>query len=375
MRRKKRGKSLGFGRKSVLYINIAFAVLMFLSYLSSVANPQHIWPLAFFGLAYPFLLFIHVLFIAFWILSRPIFALISLATILVGWKFLTLTIGFRESQAIEVPKSSTEMIRIMTWNVHEFKAFGAKADKPVRDQMLEIIRDEQPDILCMQEYYSKRRGESNIKKMITEIMATEHYHVREDFGNPWELKGMVIFSKIPFTDTGSVVFPGSSGSNEAIYADFEYDKKKFRVYNVHLQSINFKPEDYKYIKTIKEEINTDVKSSKRIGSRLKRAFIKRSEQVNFLSEHIKSYSGPVIIAGDFNDTPASFAVNKLSSGMRNTFREKGSGFGITYNGEFPNFQIDYILASRDFEVKSYLTVNKKLSDHYPVRSDLEFRTP
>ncbi|WP_448819422.1 endonuclease/exonuclease/phosphatase family protein [Arcticibacter sp.] len=359
----------------MLYINIAFVVLMLLSYLSSVADPSYLWPVAFFGLAYPFLLFIHVLFILFWILSRPVFALISLATILIGWKFLTLTIGFRESQAIEVPKSSKDMIRIMTWNVHEFKPFGSKADRPVRDAMLEIIRNEKPDILCMQEYYSKRRGESNIKKMITEIMEAEHYHVREDFGNPWELKGMVIFSKIPFADTGSVVFPNSSGNNEAIYADFVHEKKKFRVYNVHLQSINFKPEDYKYIKTIKEEINTDVQSSRRIGSRLKRAFIKRSKQVTFLSEHIKAYSGPVIIAGDFNDTPASFAVNKLSSGMKNAFREKGSGFGITYNGEFPNFQIDYILASNDFEVKSYLTVNKKLSDHYPVRSDLEFRTP
>ena len=61
----------------------------------------------------------------------------------------------------------------------------------------------------------------------------------------------------------------------------------------------------------------------------------------------------------------------MSEGLKNTFREKGSGFGITYNGDFPNFQIDYILVSQPFTVKSYRIIDKKLSDHYAVRSDLE----
>jgi endonuclease/exonuclease/phosphatase family metal-dependent hydrolase len=51
----------------------------------------------------------------------------------------------------------------------------------------------------------------------------------------------------------------------------------------------------------------------------------------------------------------------------------GSGFGVTYNGAFPNFQIDYIFTSPEFTVKNYLIINKKLSDHYPVRTDLELK--
>ncbi|WP_069660192.1 endonuclease/exonuclease/phosphatase family protein [Arcticibacter eurypsychrophilus] len=371
MRRKRKGRGIGLARKSVLFLNLVFVVLILLSYLSSITSPSVLWPLAFLGLAYPFFLCIHIAFIIFWILSKPVYALISMMTVIIGWKFLTGTIGFRESNAIEVPKTSRDMIRVMTWNVHEFKPFDLKNNRPVRDQMLEVIRNEKPDILCLQEYYSKRRGESNIKRLITEILDADHYHVYEEFSNPWELKGMVIFSRIPFTDTGSVKFPNSNGGNEAIYADFKYKKKKFRVYNIHLQSISFKPEDYEYIKTVKDEINTDVESSRRIGSRLKRAFIKRSEQVIILSRHMKDYPNSLVVTGDFNDTPTSFAVNKLSYELKNAFREKGSGFGMTYNGEFPNFQIDYILVSKDFQVKSYLTVNKKLSDHYPVRSDLE----
>ena len=78
---------------------------------------------------------------------------------------------------------------------------------------------------------------------------------------------------------------------------------------------------------------------------LKRAFIKRSEQVDIIKAEMDNCKTPYIIAGDFNDTPASYAVKKITKGLKNSFEEKGSGFGKTYNGKFPNFQIDYIATS------------------------------
>ena len=92
-----------------------------------------------------------------------------------------------------------------------------------------------------------------------------------------------------------------------------------------------------------------------------------------VKEHAEKSPIPHIIAGDFNDTPISYTVKTISRDMKNCFRKKGSGFGITYNGAFPNFQIDYIFTSSEFEVKNYLVINKKLSDHYPVRADLELK--
>lgn len=370
MRRKRRKKQLGLISKTVLIINSIFALLLLLSYLASILNPAAFWPLAFIGLAYPFLLLINALFVLFWLLSKPVYSLLSVLTILIGYKFLFSTIGFRESTAIEVAKSSEDMVRIMTWNVHGFKPFNPGNDKVIKDEILDVIRREQPDILCLQEYYSKRKGKNNMQKAITDLLQSKHYYIYEDFSNPWELQGMVFFSKLPIADTASIIFPNTIRGNEAMYADFVFNKKKFRIYNIHLQSIRFQPEDYEYIRNVKQ-INTDVASSKRIGGRLKKAFIARSIQVNILRAHTDTCSLPYIILGDFNDTPVSYAVNTLSKGMQNTFRKKGSGFGITYNGDFPNFQIDYILASPQFEVKSYLTIRRKLSDHYPVVSDLE----
>jgi endonuclease/exonuclease/phosphatase family metal-dependent hydrolase len=60
----------------------------------------------------------------------------------------------------------------------------------------------------------------------------------------------------------------------------------------------------------------------------------------------------------------------MAKGLNNSFREKGSGLGRTYNGDFPNYQIDYIMSSKQFSVFNYKVIEKKLSDHYPVRSDL-----
>ncbi|MGV3510258.1 MAG: endonuclease/exonuclease/phosphatase family protein [Sphingobacteriaceae bacterium] len=362
-------------RKTLLILNICACVTLLISYAASFISPATFWLIAFAGLAYPFLLLFNVVFAVIWLFKKPVFSLLSLVTILIGWKFLVSTIGFREENAIQVPKSSNDILRVMTWNVHYFRKFEEQTgyDTAIKDQMMDIIRKEQPDILCIQEYSARRKGEFNFKNVITEILKSKHYYIEEAYGNDYEMNGYAIFSKFPIKNKGKVNFGDLPNGNDVIFADFEVKKQKFRVYNVHLQSINFQPEDYEYLKNVKKDINTDVNSTKRVSRRLKSAFIKRSEQVHILRDHAKSANKPYIIAGDFNDTPVSYAVNKLAKGMKNTFREKGSGFGITYNGDFPNFQIDYILTSPTFDVINYTIIDKKLSDHYAVRADLELK--
>jgi endonuclease/exonuclease/phosphatase family metal-dependent hydrolase len=372
MRSRKTNKKPGWLQKTLFVLNILAALMLLLSYVASFVSPGTFWPIAFIGLAYPPLLLINILFAFFWIFKKPVFALLSVVAIIIGWKFLVSTIGFREPNAIQVPKSSKDITRIMTWNVHYFKKFDSKNETAVRDQMIDIIRKEQPDILCIQEFFARRRGEFNFKKAITETLNSQHYYIEELAGNDYEMNGYAIFSKLRILNKGKLDFPNMSNGNDVIFADFKINNKTIRVYNAHLQSINFQPEDYEYLKDVKE-INTDVNSTKRLSRRMKNAFIKRSEQVQFLKEHAQNSKMPYIIAGDFNDTPVSYAVNTLVKGMKNSFREKGSGFGITYNGDFPNFQIDYILTSPEFDVKNYIIIDKKLSDHYPVRSDLELK--
>ncbi len=362
--------SFSFFSKTILLANMVAVGMLLLSYMAPFTDPHTFWPVSFLGLAYPGLLLINIVFIIYWLLCSPKFALISAITILMGFKFIGSYIGFRETTAIAVPKSSQNFIRVMTYNVHDFKQYGSKNDRFTKDQILDIIRQEQPDVICFQEFFSRQKGEYNFKKLIPEILNSSNYYFEPTSDNGYEAIGMAIFSKFPIVNKGHIAFDTSPG-NEAIFSDIERNNQIFRIYNVHFQSINFQPEDYKYIKKVTKEIDTDVESSRRIGSRLKRAFLKRSDQVKIVKTHAKNCKTPYLVAGDFNDTPISYTVNSMSEGLTNSFREKGSGLGITYNGDFPNFQIDYILVSPAFKIKNYRIINKKLSDHYAVRSDLE----
>ncbi|MDB5013526.1 MAG: endonuclease, partial [Daejeonella sp.] len=368
--RKNKKSTLRFFGKTILFINILFGGALLISYLTPYLDPAKYWFVSFFGLGYPFLLLINCLFILYWLFRKPKFALISLLVVLSGTSFILRYIGFRESTAIEVPKSSKNFLRVMTYNVHFFKPYNQKNDIATRDQILNIIRKEQPDVICFQEYFTRQKGEYNFNKLLKEILQTQYSFFKSDGINNYEAYGMATFSKFPILKSADVPFENATEGNEAIYSDIKYKDTIVRVYNVHLQSFNFQPEDYEYMKEI-QEIDPDVKSSRRIGSRLKSAIIKRSSQAKVLKQHSLACKKPYIIAGDFNDTPISYAVSTVANGLNNAFKDKGSGLGVTYNGDFPNFQIDYILTSKDFSVKNYQIVKKKLSDHYAVRSDLE----
>lgn len=368
---------MGFLAKSLIILNVGFAVLLLLSYLASVVSPATFWPLSFLGLGYPFLLLINFLFFVFWLFIQWRFSLISLVAILIGWKVLNNSIGFRGSTAIAVAKSSDDFLRVLTYNVHFFKNFdGGDEYNPIyKDQILDLIRREQPDVLCIQEFLTQKTGGFNTEQSLKEILHTRYQYFIASQDNNFEGIGLAIFSKFPIGKREAIVFNNTSRGNEAIWADITFKNKPVRIYNVHLQSIGFEAKDYSYINEVKKaKPEGDIKSGMRILARLKQAFVKRAEQVKQIKAHAATCNSPYVIAGDFNDTPASYSVNTMAMGLNNSFHEKGSGFGVTYNGDFPNFQIDYIMSSKDFKVINYRILNKKLSDHYGVRSDLELIT-
>jgi endonuclease/exonuclease/phosphatase family metal-dependent hydrolase len=371
--RKRKKSGIQLFSKIMLSMNLFAVVALFFSYLAAYINPEKLWVFSFFGLAYPAILIVNVLFIVYWLFQLPKFALISGLSLLMGIGIIQNHIGFRESTAIMVPKSSESFLRIMTYNVHNFKPFGDKNDLVTKESILDIIRKEQPDIICFQEFFTREKGDYNFRKILLEVLETEHYYFKTSANNGYEAIGMAIFSKFPILDKGNIQFAKNMKWNEAIYVDIKRGEHKLRVYNVHFQSISFKAEDYKYLSEVKNKLETNVESPRKIGSRLKKAFIKRASQARILKEHANESPIPYIIAGDFNDTPISYTVNTISKNMNNGFREMGSGFGITYNGAFPNFQIDYIFASQEFKIKNYLIIKKKLSDHYPVRADIELK--
>jgi endonuclease/exonuclease/phosphatase family metal-dependent hydrolase len=78
----------------------------------------------------------------------------------------------------------------------------------------------------------------------------------------------------------------------------------------------------------------------------------------------------VILCGDFNDTPASYAYHLISTDLLDAFVENGNGFGRTYAGKFPQFRIDYIMHSKDLKCTKFTRSEETLTDHFPITAYL-----
>jgi endonuclease/exonuclease/phosphatase family metal-dependent hydrolase len=360
-------KKLPLFDKLFLWINYAVCLALLISYLAPITDPRKYWVIAFFGLAYPLLLLGNVLFVMYWSFRQRWYLLLSGFCILCGLGVLNNNIGFHRDDA---PKIQPGNFRLMTYNVHDFKKFGAKKDISTKHEILTLIGEQHPDIIAFQEYYTRNKGQYDMTDSIKKIMQTDNYYLESFEANNDEAIGMAIFSKYPIISKGFIHLSDEPGSgNQSLYLDVKKDGHPFRIYNIHLQSIQFDPVDYRYLDTVKSG-RTNIRSMSHLGGKLKRAFLKRADQVFKIKAHAAQCPYPYIICGDFNDTPASFAVNQMAKELKNAFSQKGFGLGRTYNGDFPNYQIDYIMASTGFNVMSYNIIEKKLSDHYPVVSDL-----
>jgi endonuclease/exonuclease/phosphatase family metal-dependent hydrolase len=359
-----------FFTKIYLLLAILLALALVLGMVAGKFDPREHALIAFFGLAYPFLLLLNVLMVIFWLVQRRIvFALITVAVIASGWHALIATIGF-VGESGKGPKSSPDLLRMMTYNVHSFKPYGEDNNESVKQQMLAVVRNEDPDIICFQEYYSRRKGPFDITDSLKKMLRIPNYYFIPTSENNYEAMGLAIFSRYPIVDKGTISFNTNHGGNASIYVDIMVKAKKIRVYNVHLQSISFDKQDYEYLDQVKKEMEAKITPAKRILRMLKSAFSKRSAQVDIMKAHMNNCKSPFLIAGDFNDTPASYAVTQLTKSLNNSFVEEGTGLGRTYNGKFPNFQIDYISATKPLKIINHRIIQARLSDHFPVRSDI-----
>jgi len=364
---KKQG--LTFFENIYLLIGIVFAISLILGIIAGHTDPREHVLIAFFGLAYPIFLLLNGLMVLLWLSKGRLFLTVVTAAIIgMGWHALIATLSFT-GETGEGPKSSPDLVRMMTYNVHSFRPYDPGNDELTKHQILELVKKENPDIICFQEYVSMRNGPFDVTDSLKQILNTKALNLHFIPPTSSVANGMAIYSRYPIVSTGVIPFNNERGGNCAIYVDIMVHQKVVRVYNVHMQSISFDKQDYNYLEKVKA-MEAKITPAKRILGMLKTAFVRRSRQVDIMKAHMSTCQTPFIIAGDFNDTPASYAVTQMTKSLNNSFVEKGVGLGRTYNGKFPNFQIDYISATKTIKVINHRIIEARLSDHFPVRSDL-----
>jgi endonuclease/exonuclease/phosphatase family metal-dependent hydrolase len=109
-----------------------------------------------------------------------------------------------------------------------------------------------------------------------------------------------------------------------------------------------------------------IDKMKNISVSLKRGFALRAQQAKKVKADIDLSPYPVIVTGDFNDTPVSYTYHKIRKGLKDSFVDSGYGSGFTYKGNYPANRIDYILYDEVLECNYFEILKVRYSDHYPV---------
>jgi len=360
----RQSRKLSLFNKILLWVNYAFVVSLLISAAAKYISPQLFWLIAFFGLAFPYLVIINLIFVIYWLSQFRREALVSLIVILLC--SFTVRKYFQVSFSSE---GSNSDVKVTSYNCMIFDLYNWSKNKQSRQKILSSLQEINPDILCLQEFYNSDdpKGFNNIDTVLA-VLNAKYYHVEfTTLAMKHDYFGIATFSKYPIINKGKIVF-NTRSNNICIYTDVLIEKDTLRIYNMHLQSISFNKKDYTFIGDLTDsgDAKDELVNSKNILRRLKRAFVKRAEQAEKVSASIKSCPYKIILCGDFNDTPASYAYNLISDNLKDSFIEKGSGFGKTYAGKFPQFRIDYILHSEDIKCTKFIRSDETFTDHFPI---------
>lgn len=341
--------------------------------MAAYVRPDHNWIFAFAGLLFPYAVIANLFFVIIWmVLWRKLF-LISLIALLLCWSRLTNYVQLHHSRNTEL--EHRDPIKILSYNVQIFDLYNWKKGKVSNkaQRIIELFGNEKPDILCIQEFHAGRKEKVDIADSIryyTNLKYNQISLVEKD-GKKMPY-GIATFSKWPIINKQVITFEDNP-VNFCIYSDIVINKDTVRLFNLHLESIKLSREDYLYVEELPKNPDSQElfsESSRKILRKFKRAYVRRTPQAIAVKEVIDQSKYPVIVCGDFNDTPSSYTYYHLAKGLSDAFKESGNGIGMTYAGSLPSFRIDYILYDESYSSVNFKTIKKNFSDHYPITTGI-----
>ncbi len=317
--------------KILFLINSLILLLLLISYITPVLHPDYLWHISLLGIFFPLILALNILFSIYWIISWKKYFWANLIIILLGNTHINNIIANQknklDSESFNKIQKNKEhqfdqLINIMTFNVRLLNQNQNIKDNNIEKDIIDFIKEKKPNILCIQEY-NKSNKSNELFKLYNSTNETDNK--------------LQILTKYNVINYGYI-----ESKNSCIYKDIILNDT-IRVYNIHLQN--------NWVKTMKA------------------SYQKRANESIIIKEHINQSPYPVIICGDFNDTPISYTYSKIKKGLLDAFQESGIGIGNSYVG-VPSLRIDYILHDVNYKSYNYKKHKYELSDHYPISCDI-----
>jgi endonuclease/exonuclease/phosphatase family metal-dependent hydrolase len=360
-----------FVKYSLLFTSCCFAIVFALCCFVPSINPYKESYFGILGLLTPILALINFLFFIFWLLTRKYyFALLPMAAFVISWRVFSVSVAanFFQHQKFAIDSSR---FNVMTYNVRLLDLYKWSGKKDTRKNMLNFLKEKNPTVLCLQEFYSGNDsiGINNIQA-IKDSCHYEYYadcNVNVNKRGKW---GNIIFSHAPILNTTNhdvdVI-----GNNMLQETSLLINKDTLTVFNFHLKSNKFSKAETAFLskKEIPEFDEKTISDSKAIYKKLEYSTINRGLEADLVGNIIENKTNPSIVCGDLNDIPCSYAYFKMRNKLQDAFLTKSNGLGATYNGTFPVLRIDYIFYSSSIQVNGYETFDIDYSDHFPVMAN------
>ena len=236
--------------------------------------------------------------------------------------------------SFETDESTSHPLRLASWN-----AEGFQLNKDTLQVSAAFIRNLHPDIICLQE-----RPHDNLLHRDS-ISAVFRYPYRVFNSREDEVLNLAIYSRFPLSNMKEYYFPNSY--NKVLQIDLQYEGTTIRLFNMHLQTTGM---------TSAFQGN-NLLHTYQLNAR------ERNRQTQLLAEAVASSPYPVIVCGDLNDTPISYASRKLTDQLKDCFLEAGNGWEGTYQPAYNLFRIDYTFCSPELTTSAYRLYNNHWSDH------------
>lgn len=341
----------GFAFFSMLYLASAF-----IGYL----HPHSAGYLSLLALAYPLMLIIEVCF-AFLLMLVERRLLIVLAVVLAAtWPQISAFCP------LNFTTNNDCNFRLMTYNTYGMTNRDAEDERGVLGQIL----DNDADFVCLQEAQSDELFRYYTTDDVLRQLKERYPYIHLSGEN------IGYMSKRPVT-----LLTEKHEDMYFYYAIYrtDVDGQLIFIINTHLQSIGLSKKDkqlYMHL-THPTRSGTSLRGVRSgLMTKLRSAFTERApqaEKIDSLARNLtaKNPDAAIIIAGDFNDTPYSYAYLQACNGRRDAYRDGGLGPVVTYNSNRFYFHIDQILYEGNIKATKCRRGHSRSSDHYSLTADFK----
>lgn len=357
-------KVLGFFSKCLAVVTILVIILTHLVFSNS-------WVLGFLMIGLPIAVILNVIAVAYWSIFDAKRIVLPLLACLCSLTLLSRTFQFQTNTTASRGNDQENVFKILNYNVSGFVTpFHGEQRNKVRLEMVNWLIDYQADILCMPEYFS-HHARFNVSQMLRE--EGYKYSVLTNKARNSDkslILGLGVFSKYPIVYSKEKVFEMQNG---LLLADVKIKKDTVRVIAVHLHSMTLSL----YTLRSQRELSGFKREGMDTFRRMRDGFIQRGQQYDLLAQWIRDSPYPVVVCGDFNETPYGYVYGRTRRLLRNAFEEAGSGWGYTFN-KLPYFiRIDHqFYDDRRLELLDFKTDQSvKYSDHYPLSGTYSIKKP